>query len=80
MLQGQYPPPLHSNFPCIVIGGGGSPLSVFANLRRRLDIELLRCVCWLAKVVLLVHCCALQVSCIQGTPHTLYHVEHFSFL
>ena len=24
------------------------------------------CVCWLAKVVLLVHC-SLQVSCIQGT-------------
>ena len=75
------PPPLHSNRPCIVTGGGGqgSVTFCFSNLRRRLYIALLRCVCWLAKVVLLVHCCALQVFCIQGTPRTLYHAEHISF-
>jgi hypothetical protein len=32
------------------------------------DTELLLCVCWVDKVVLLVHCCVLQISCIQGTP------------
>jgi hypothetical protein len=31
-------------------------------------MEFLLCVCWLDKVVLLVHCCVLQISGIQGTP------------
>ena len=57
-------------------GGGGVrelSLSVFQFLLRRLHIELLLCVCWLDKVVLLMHCCVLQISCIQGT--TLYPVS-----
>ena len=44
-----------------------------ASKPHQMSCELLRCVCWLAKVVLLVHCDALQVSCIQGTP--LYPVS-----
>ena len=40
----------------------------FCKLLRRSDIELLPCVCWLDKVVLLVQCCVLQISGIQGTP------------
>ena len=61
--------------PCIVSARackrGGSEGTVtfhFANLLRRSDIELLLCVCWLDKVVLLVHCCVVQISGIQGTP------------
>ena len=27
-----------------------------------------------------MHCCVLQISCLQGTPLTLYHAEHFSVL
>ena len=34
----------------------------FANLPRRWDIELLLRVCGLDEVVLLVHCCVLQIS------------------
>jgi hypothetical protein len=37
-------------------------------LQNQSDTELLLCVCRLDKVVLLVHCCVLQISCIQGTP------------
>ena len=64
------PLPLHSNRSCIASGGGGKGTVAFgcANLLRVLDIVLLLCVCWLDKVVLLVHCCVLQLSCIQGTP------------
>ena len=69
------PPPLHSNRPCIVSGEGGDEGTVtfrLANLLRRSDIELLLCVCWLDKVVLLVHCCVLQISGIQGTPQACF--------
>ena len=62
------PTPLHS-----IRGDEGTVTFPFSNLCRRLDIELLRCVCWLAKVVLLVHWCAHQGSSIQGTP--LYPVS-----
>ena len=62
------PPFLYSNRPCIVTGGGGTVTFRFANLLRRLDVELLLCVCWLDQVVLLVHCCVTQICCIQGTP------------
>ena len=55
------PPPFN-------IKGGGVTFR-FSNLLRRLDIELLLCVCWLDKVGLLVF----QISCIQGT--TLYPVS-----
>ena len=51
-------------------GGEGTVIFSFPNLLRRFDIELLLRVCWLDKVVLLVHCCVLPISCIQGT--TLY--------
>ena len=50
-------------------GGGEETITFcFPNLLTRLDTELLLCVCWLDKVVLLVHCCLLQISYIQGTP------------
>ena len=65
------PPPLPSKRPCIVSGGAGGEGTVtfrFVNLLRRSDIELLLCVCWLDKVVLLVHGYVLRVSGIQGTP------------
>ena len=39
-----------------------------ANLLRRSDIGILLCVCWLDEVVLLVHCCVLQISGLQGAP------------
>ena len=48
-------------------GGEGTVTFCLANLLRRSYTELLLCVCWLDKVVLLVHCCALHISCIQGT-------------
>ena len=55
------PPLLHSNHPCIVSGGGGGGDGTvtfrFANLLRRSDTELLLCICWLDKVVLLVVLC-----------------------
>ena len=56
-----YPPPaLRSKHPCIVSGWGEGAVSFrFAHLLRRSDIEVLLCVCWLDKVVLLVHCCVL---------------------
>ena len=74
-VHGAVAPPLHSNHPCIVMGGGGKGTVIFhfANLCRRVDIEFLWCICWLAKVVSLGRCCALQGSCIQGTP--LYPVS-----
>ena len=46
------PPPLHSNRR-----GEGTVTFRFANLLRRLGVALLLCVCWLDKVVFLVHCC-----------------------
>ena len=59
------PPPLHSNHPGIVSKGARDPslsvLQIYSEGR-----------ILLAKVVLLVHCCVLQISCIQGTP--LYSV------
>ena len=60
--------------PLHIIGGGGggggegTVAFLLANLRRRLHIDFLWCICRLDNVVLLVHCCVLQVSCIQGTP------------
>ena len=63
------PPPLNSNR-----GGVGTFTFRFSNSLRRLDVELLLCVCWLDKVVLLVHSCVLQISCIQSTP--LYPVSY----
>ena len=71
LLVSRVPPP-----PRIVSGGGGGQGIAtfhFANILTRLGIEYLRCVCWLDKVVLLVHCCVLQISCIQSTP--LYPVS-----
>ena len=62
-LRSVPPPPL-----CMVIACMGTVNFCFANLLRRSDTELHLCVCWLDKVVLLVHCCVLQISCIQGTP------------
>ena len=71
------PPPLHSNHPCIVIAEGGVTFR-FANLRRRLYIELLRCICWLAKVVvLLVHCCALHASKVLHVPCIMQNTSVF---
>ena len=60
------PPPLFSKRPCLVSGGGGTVTFRFSNFLRRLDIEVLLCVCWLDKVLLLVHCCVLQISCMEG--------------
>ena len=53
---------------CGIVCGGGGVIFRFANLLRWLALELLLYVCWLDKVVLLVHCYVLQISGIQGTP------------
>ena len=47
--------------------GGGITFSfqIISQDWIRLDIALFLCVCWLDKVVLLVHCCVLQISCLQ---------------
>ena len=36
-------------------------------------MEVLLCVCWLDEELLLVHCCVLQISCMEGT--VLYPVS-----
>ena len=48
-------------------GGGGTVTFHFPNFLSRLDVEVLLWVCWLDEVVLLVHCCVLQISCVEGT-------------
>jgi len=61
-------PPLPNKRPCLVSGGGkGTVTFHFPNFLRRLDIEGLLCVCWLDQVLLLVHVCVLQISCMEGT-------------
>ena len=76
------PPPLSCKCPCLVSAGGGGEGTVtfpFPNFHRGLDIEVLLCVCWLDKVLLLVHCCVLPISCMEALHCTLYHAEHLVF-
>ena len=49
------PPPLSSRCPCLVSGGGGGGTITFhfPNFLRRLEFEVLLCVCWLDEVLLL---------------------------
>ena len=65
-------PPLSSTRPSLGSrgGGGGGEGTVtfhFPNFLRALDVEVLLRVCWLDKVLLLVYCCVLQISCMEGT-------------
>jgi len=53
--------------------GGGGVILKFPISSGRWDIELLLCVYWLDNAVILVHCCVLEISCIQGTK--LYPVS-----
>ena len=71
-----YPPLPFLQYPCVVSGGAGGEGTVtfpFPNFLGRLDIEVLLCVCCLDEVLLLVHCCVLQISCMEGTA--LYPVS-----
>ena len=47
---------------------------IVSILIRGLDIEVLMGLYWLDKVVLLLHCCAIRISCFKGT--TLHPVAH----
>ena len=76
------PSPLSSTRPCVVSGGAGGEGTVtfpFPNFLGRLDIEVLLCVCCLDEVLLLVHCCVLQISCMEGTALSPVSCRTLSF-
>ena len=60
-------------------GGEGTTTFHFPKFLRRMDVEVLWCVCWLDMVLLLVHCCVLRISCMEGTElHPVSVFRHFS--
>ena len=63
------PAPLYGKRPCLVSGGGGEGTVTFHFLKflRTLDTEVLLCLClcWLDKVMLLVHVTHCTAPCLM---------------